>query len=332
MKSLLYFVFLGLLIGVFACKKSTIIDELPLPEPPLNPYSEIDYSEQPVPAIEVDSASFLGLHYFLFSNSCNQPACHDGTFEPDFRTLQSAYNSLVRHSVTKNYDINPLPFRVTPGEAQQSMLYHRITMNNPPNFEQMPSSGIPLPEAWIQHVRTWIEGGARDVFGELPTQTSLQPASYGVAAFLPEMSDFRIDTIRGGVFFNPFLAPADEEIRMSFLILDVTPAGDTIFGNTLTHNKIRFSTSPITFDNPVELSLDVPVFPYLIPSVLSQPFAVPLPYYQSVTFNPQNLGFQPGEVVYFRIYVRDSDHPQPTEIPKSDSQFPLQTYFSFVLY
>lgn len=322
---------IALLLLLAACSESLTETDLPLPEPPHNPYDDIDYDPNDIPEIPVDSHSFLGLHYYIFSRYCNQPGCHDGTFEPDFRTVLSAYNSLVLHPVTKNYPTGPLPYRVTPGEPAASMLYHRLTIQNPPNFERMPASGNPLPDNLLQLIEEWIENGAPDIYGNLPMQTSAQPSCYGVAAFLPDVGDLRIDTMRNGVFFNPFLAPVDENIELWFLLLDVTPEGDTIPSNTLTYNRIRFSTDPLDFSGAVERNLTVPFFPELIASVLSQPFPVPLPYYQNVTVKPSDLGFQPGEVVYMRVYVKDSDHDVPTEIPESDSLFPLLTYFAFVV-
>ena len=82
-------------MGLSACSDSLITEELPLPETPDNPFDGIDYSVNEIPSIEVDSSTFLGLHTYIFSKACNQPGCHDGTFEPEFPTVQSAYNYLV---------------------------------------------------------------------------------------------------------------------------------------------------------------------------------------------------------------------------------------------
>ena len=52
-----------------------------------------------------DPTSFSALHNNIFYPTCANSGCHDGTFEPDFRTIESAYNSLVYHPVIKN-DLN----------------------------------------------------------------------------------------------------------------------------------------------------------------------------------------------------------------------------------
>lgn len=329
MKKLLI-IFVGLVVVVFSCTKDSVTEtNLDPPTNPFNPFDTIDYDETMVPKIPVDSNSFLGIHYYILANSCNQPGCHDGSFEPDYRTVQSSYSTLVFHDVIKNFPSNPVPYRVTPGDPSQSMLYRRITEHNPPNFERMPSSGNQLPDNLIQLIKNWIDDGARDIYGNLPSQTSSQPTSYGLAAFLPNSNNMRVDTIRGNFIFNPFLAPEGEELELWFLYLDVTENNDTIFGDGLTYNKMKLSTNPFDFSNAVELDLSVPLIPNMIASAYSQPLGFPVPYYQNVTFKPADYGFNVGDVVYIRTYVQDSDHSNPTEIPQGESQVNILTYFAF---
>ena len=331
MKKLLI-IFVGLAVVIFSCTKESVTEtDLNQPTPPFNPFDTIDYDETMVPYTPVDSNSFLGIHTYILSSSCNQPNCHDGTFEPDYRTVQSAYSTLVFHAVKKNFPTNPVPFRVTPGDPSQSMLYRRITEHNPPNFERMPSSGNQLPDNSINLIKNWIEDGARDIYGNLPMQTSSQPTSYGLTAFLPNSNDMRVDTIRGGFDFNPFLAPEGEELELWFLYLDVTENNDTIFGDGLTYNKMKLSTNPFDFSNAVELNMSVSLVPNFISSAFSQPLGFPVPYFQNVTFNPADYGFNVGDVVYIRTYVQDSDHGSPTEIPQTESQIYMLTYFAFVI-
>ena len=73
-----------------------------------------------------------------------------------FRTVQSAYNSLVFHEVIKNTANDDFPYRVTPNDASLSMMYKRVSEHQPPNFELMPSSGIPLPDRQIELIKNWI--------------------------------------------------------------------------------------------------------------------------------------------------------------------------------
>ncbi len=323
----LFFYILGLSLLIAACGDTSNLNELPDPDTPFNPFDTVNYDETMVPSVPIDSNSFLGLHTYIFSTTCNQPACHDGTFEPDFRTVQSAYNTLVYHPVKKNFPVDSVLFRVTPGNTEQSMIYRRITEHNPPNFERMPSSGIALPEAKIQLIKKWIEDGAKDIYGNRPELSSTQPISYGLIAF-NEAGD-RIDDIRGTFVFNPFrVTPSDGKITVWFLFLDVTPEGSTVFGNELTYNKIRFSKD-ITFDDFEELDMQVPAIPQVLPTAFSQPIGQAVPYYQNVTIDPAAYGYGVGDIIYLRTYTQDSDHDDPTEIPENDSQIAIKSYFSF---
>jgi len=315
---------------IYACSETT--SEVTIEtEAPENPFDGVDYSTGTNEMMPPDSSTFLGLHTYIFSSSCNQPACHDGTFEPDFRTVQSAYNSLVRHPINKNYDLaidgrNPLPYRVTPGKPDASMMWHRLTMHNPPNFEQMPSSGIALSQAKIDLIEAWILDGAKDIYGNEPMQTSHQPFSFGVLAYL---NNFRIDTIRPGSPFNSFQTLDNQEMELLFGYLDYDLNGDFKFGNTLTFNKLKLSLNPFDFSNAIELDLEVLPVPILMNSVFSQPDANTFPYYQRVSFNPNDLGFSAGDLVFMRSYIQDEDHDEVTENPQADTQVALQLYFSF---
>jgi hypothetical protein len=324
---------LGLLL--YACGTETF-EETIVPEPPHNPFDEIDYSNGNVPDVPVDSHTFLGIHSSILSQSCNQPACHDGTFEPDYRTVQSAYNSLVYHPVTKNYvptvdGKQPLPYRVTPGDLSQSMLWQRLTIHNPPNFERMPASGNSLGQKELDLIKEWIEGGAKDIFGNEPTPTSQQPFCFGLLAFAPDFFNYRVDTSRGGVPYNPFVTLENVKLEVWFGYYDITPDGLFVLGNELTHNKVQLSTDPFNFTNAVELNLEVAASPKIIKSIFSQPNPEDVPYYQKVTFNPTALGFQKNQIVFMRTYVKDSDHAEPTENPSKSTQFAIMSYFSFII-
>ncbi|MGB1317595.1 MAG: hypothetical protein ACPG5W_05290, partial [Flavobacteriales bacterium] len=62
----------------------------------------------------IDPASFVGLHQNIFKPTCANSGCHDGTFEPDFRTIESSYNTLVFHDVVKNNPAGTYEYRVKP--------------------------------------------------------------------------------------------------------------------------------------------------------------------------------------------------------------------------
>ena len=93
--------------------------------------------------------------------TCANSGCHDGTFEPDYRTLNSAYNTLVYQTPIKN-DGN-YSFRVEPYNAQGSILMARlrnmVTPSMPIQIE--PDSDWPQKkDQYINNIQTWINNGA----------------------------------------------------------------------------------------------------------------------------------------------------------------------------
>lgn len=316
-----------LVLVCFGCKDVTIENELPTPEPEFNPFTDIDYTGVEVEETFIEPASFLGLHNNIFSNSCNQPGCHDGSFEPDFRTVQSAYASLVNHPITKNYPTDTLRYRVQPGSTEESMLWHRLVFHNPPNFERMPSSGNPLSQEDLDNISEWIMNGAKDVFDQDPTPTSLQPWCYGLVAWLPNSGNFRVDTIRSDIV-NPFYIPLEEDVTLRFCFLDPTTDEPISWGGDLTHNKLMLSTDAFNFSDAVEIDMEVKEPLLLDFSYSMQATSVPIPYFHEVTFNLEELGFEEG-VVWIRTYVQDEDHDIPTEMPTSKTQFIYLAHFAF---
>jgi len=326
----------GLLL--YGCSNSSTMIDGDLPEAPFNPFDTVDYS---VPVINIpppDSNSFLGIHNFILVKTCNEPGCHDGTFEPDFRTVQGAYNNLVYHPVFKNYDpqidgMEPLQFRVLPGDSEASMFFHRISRDNSPGFEQMPATGNYLADKEIDLIRDWIDQGAADAFGNPPMATSIQPICYGVGAFLPNLADYRVDTIRGGEIYAPFVTFPDQDMKLWFLYGDNDLLENFSFGHTFTYNKIKFSLDRYDFSNAIELDLEVPADDLNLNSVYSTPSngGFQLLYTHTLTINPADLGFESGDLVYMRTYVQDGDHSEPTEAPEDQTNFLLQNYFSFYL-
>lgn len=339
-------IFYGLLLVsflVYACTETTSEDTLEpivLNDTEENPFDSIDYTIDIPDNITVDSNSFLGLYTYIFSTSCAIPGCHDGSFEPDFRTIQSAYNTLVFHPVYKNYNLqddgrNPLTNRVTPFDPEQSMLYKRISEHFLPNFERMPSSGIALTNGQVNLIKNWIEEGAKDINGNIATQSSLQPSCFGLLAYLPEQSNERVDRIGNrteNYALSPFIIPPNTNLELWFLVFDLNSSNEYLFGNALTYNKVQFSTDPFDFSNAVELNLTVPLVPKLEPIIFSSLDAeAPLPYYQNVTFNPSDYGFEVGETVYMSVIVQDADHDDPTWAPAESASIFFKRYFAFYI-
>ena len=316
--------FFILAFGFYACKKE--ITRVEPTNTQANPYSNIDYGSNPSD-IPVDSASYLGLHKYIFAKKCAVPACHDGAFEPDFRTIEGSYNSLVYHSVIKNNAANDFTYRVVPGDTALSWLHERVTTDDPV-LGKMPLYDV-LPQNQIKHIETWILNGAKNVFDVAPNLPDLQPTNGGVIAYINDTSGNRIDTARDNVI-SAMKFPQNTTIQLWFLLYDTDQNGNFLPGYNFSHNKIKISDHPFDFTGVPDNNLTV--LPALTPAMLPISFGNGTqlaPYYHSYTINTAN--FTPGRTYYMRVYVKDVNHTFNTEIPEHGSQVYLITYFSFTI-
>lgn len=330
----LIFVF-GILLGIVACQKETIRTEN---EPDFdNPFDGINDGNFPDP-VNIDPESFLGIYNNILSVKCgsNDGACHDGSFEPDFRTLFSAYNTLVYHTPIKNiiesisgndttwvYD-----HRVSPGDPDGSWMYYRITTSDE-DLGRMPLYDQPLPEAQIDNVRQWILDGAPDPFGNMPTQPVLEPIFFGVLAFENDENGARLDTARANVL-EPMTFPQNTNINLWFGVADYDEEGNFQPGAVLGYNKIKISDHIYDFTNSPELDLSVlSVFeaPLMGPFFSQGPNIAP--YYHSFNMNTSNLEI--GTIYYIRIYLQGVFQNSPNEYPETGGQIYWHTYMSFVV-
>jgi len=149
----------ALLFG--ACKDRVLTVAGPLP---VNPYDSLTYNDSIVPPIPVDSNTFLGIHKYILSTRCAVPGCHDGSFEPDYRTVVSAYNTLVYAPVVKNNATNSFTYRVVPFDTTMSWLHERITTDDAV-LGRMPLYDT-LPRRQVQMITDWIAGGEQARRGE----------------------------------------------------------------------------------------------------------------------------------------------------------------------
>ena len=97
-----------------------------------NPWDDLNNDED-----STALTGFADIHKNILEPKCANPACHDGTFEPDFRTIEGSYNTLVYHPVTKNDEDLTYEHRVVPGDIGASWMYNRITTTND-TLGQMP--------------------------------------------------------------------------------------------------------------------------------------------------------------------------------------------------
>lgn len=118
---------------------------------------------------EVSPMELAGIHQSILKPSCAIPGCHDGHFEPDFRTPQSSFSTTVWQPIIKNNAQNEFEYRVVPFKPEASVLFERI--NNccfVNQDDRMPQDDIgqALPDEEIEAIETWIREGAKDIFGK----------------------------------------------------------------------------------------------------------------------------------------------------------------------
>ena len=187
MKRIYILTIVSLLVAV-SCKKEVVRNE---PDLPFNPFDTLTFSEEVLETIEIDSSSFLGLHTYILKPTCAVPGCHDGNFEPDFRTIQSSYNTLLYAPVVKNDLAGTFTYRVVPGDTALSWLHERITTDD----EIL--GRMPLYDTLYQHelakITQWILDGAPDVMGISPILPNYQPVTYGFLAYENDTSGIRLD-------------------------------------------------------------------------------------------------------------------------------------------
>jgi hypothetical protein len=311
------FLFLSiLLVAIFAfsgCQESKVPDN---PFDGFGPDSTGTTGNGPY----VNPQSFAGLHHFIFRPYCANSGCHDGNFEPDFRTIESAYNTLVLHPVIKNDPGGSFTYRVQPGNPDQSVLWARL------NFDIDGQSGImPLVadpgSGWdegkgvhLSNIRNWIQNGAKDIFGNPPLNGNLQPSMRGVFA-----------TGNGGIMLDrdtdtgPLVVPpGTTTLTIWFSFTD-----DNTAPQNLQYNKVRFSTDINGFAGITEQPLQVVGSPVNGNGY----FGGQVSYYHRISLNPSS--YASGTTVFFRAYVKDPSYADPTEIPSDGSANYIKDYFSF---
>jgi len=309
MKSHYFHITTALVFTLFACKKASQ-DKID------NPYDKVvivkDISGNKDSAFS--PSSIEGLHKNLFQPTCANSGCHDGTFEPDFRTVQSTYNTLVNIKPIKNDPTNPLAARVVPGNADASNILYRMTVNLGGNSGIMPlvlDPGSDFPAKKDEHlanIKKWINDGAKDFNGNPPPSVNFPPQIMGVVAYagaslLP----------RGGKY-EPLYASAGTSVQFWFALSD-----DVTAQSALTDMKINWSSDPSNYSLANEQNL---VTGNKTTAGLYDANTV---YGWNYTFS--TAGYKTNDVIWFKISCNDGTNAN-YNIPNVNSMFFLKKYFA----
>ncbi|MES2618329.1 MAG: hypothetical protein V4613_10640 [Bacteroidota bacterium] len=270
--------------------------------------------------LSIDPNSIAGLHKNIFKPTCANSGCHDGNFEPDFRSIESAYNSLINRMATNTDPQNPqFTKRVVPGDAANSMLLHRINTFIPGTQGKMPlsydpGSDWPTKKAeYIQNIVTWINNGAKDQFGNSALSYDFPPQMAGLIAFADGSS-----TPLPHSGYNPVEIPAGTNtVKIMVAYTDdktaVNQFGTTTLNYSLNPNSYTGSESPMSVEtNPVSAK------GFLGTNV---------DYWHSITLTVSTMGAAPNDVLWIRTETTDNVNPA-IYIPSVPSSFNSKKYFA----
>ena len=299
------------LLLVAACKKKDTFT---------NPYD--DPSLLP-PAVTNDLASldpsnFAYLHSKIFKPTCANSGCHDGTFPPDYRTINSAYNTLV-YQKPVNTSGNLYRYRVFPFNADSSILYHRLKV-------AMGSGIMPLvvdpmsdwtanEDAYILNIKNWINAGAKDMFGNYPTKGNKQPVITGFLAF--PAGNTTSPYTRGGGNIAPIDVPANSSIDLWFLVGD-----DSTLVQNITNDTCKLSKSMFSFAAATKT-----VIAYSSSGLTGTDFTGSSAQFKHKTTISTN-GYISGNYIYVRAYIDDGTQGVVTEIPDDGTSDNVAGYFA----
>ncbi len=284
---------------------------------PVNPFDGqvVNQDTVSLTIINPEPNSIAGIYQNILKPTCANSGCHDGTFEPDYRTLNSAYNTLVYQVPIKN-DGN-YSFRVEPYNAQGSVLMARlrnlITPSMPIQIE--PNSDWPQKkDQYINNILTWINNGAPDIMGNVRQITHPAPELIGAGA--AEADQWMSRSGETGPLVMPGSAT---NIRLYFAFRH-----DELMPDQLQYNRISFSDNANAFGGATQNVLQLLPTPRMERGFYGNVVA----YTHYIDIDPA-AEFDAGqEQWYFRVYVQDQQNPV-TEIPTDNGIYYIKSYMSF---
>ena len=298
------------IICISACKKDPFVnpyDDASLKAPSTNPNAN-----------NLDPSNFAYLHANIFKPTCANSGCHDGTFPPDYRTLSSAYNTLV-YQKPVNTANGIYRYRVFPFNADSSILFHRL--NVPMGAGLMPlvidpqSDWINKKNDYILAIKNWINAGAKDMFGNYPHLGNKQPQINGFLAY-PAGNTTSPYTRSSGII-EPIEVPANSSIDLWFLVSD-----DSTLVQNISYKICKMSASLYDFSTATSTAMV-----YTSSGLTGTDFSsTPTPFTHKTTIS--TTGFPSGTYLYIRAYIDDGSQGGPTEIPNAGTSDIMRGYFA----
>ena len=261
------------------------------------------------------ATSIAGIYQNVFKPTCANVGCHDGTFDPDFRTIESSYNTLVYQTPIKNngdYD-----YRVLPGDPDGSVIMARLNNIIGPEMpiQIEPDSDWPAKGTeYISNIRNWINSGAPDVAGNIPMENHPAPILLGAGATLMD------DWLDRGGGTGPIQVPSQDEELFFYFSFE----HDEMNSEELNYNKIAFSSNPNDFSTADLWDLEIMASPRYERGFYGEIER----YTHRIKIDPMTDLDPAYTQWYFRVYVQDNVNPI-TEIPTDNGIYYIKSYMSF---
>ncbi|MBL0310373.1 MAG: hypothetical protein IPP77_12070 [Bacteroidetes bacterium] len=293
---------------IHSCKKDGLL--------PKNPYDAILRDDTTRQEIPLDSLTITYVHNKVLASRCALPGCHVGNFEPDFRTPQSSFSSLVYAPISKNNAAKTFFYRVIPFDTAKSVLHERITkccfVNN---NDRMPQDtiGVPLPDSSINLITQWIMHGARDMFGKVAKLPNAEPVIEGYAAANTSLTKYYSVEVKDrldSVYYNPFIIP--DSVASFYVAFQLSDDSTPV--SQLKKNTLKISTDADNFSSGW--------------SYTATYFTLGLQSAWLVTVPASSLPM--NDTLFMRYYVNDGSRPNDTEYPRNETLFPYKSYWSFI--
>jgi hypothetical protein len=269
---------------------------------------------------DADPQSFIGLHQQILKPTCANSGCHDGNFEPDFRTIESAYNSLVYHPIIKNNPAGTYEYRVEPGNLAASILWLRLNEDIDGMSGIMPLTAAYDPESdWFQNKSThlanisaWISQGAKDMFGNAPSAGNQQPGIEGIYA--------EADGVPCNFGERIYVPQGTQQLQVYLALIDAeTPVQQFSTG------KVRIAENQFEDFDTISTTLDLQV----LSTAISKPdFFGNMAQFQHRVAIDMSL-WNTNQPVYMRVFLKDPMQADTTQIPQDASLMHIKRYFSW---
>jgi hypothetical protein len=269
-----------------------------------NPFDDIERPEEEVEQPEImDSFSISGIHKLILEPKCAIPSCHGGTFEPDYRTPISSFNTMVYRPVIKNDADYTFRYRVVPGDTAASWLHERL-LTDDEILGRMPRYMPPLDDTEMRMINRWILEGAKDIYGVPAVKPNNNVHIWGVGIY--DNAGNRYDENRTA-WAQPCTVPSNTTLKLFLWAWD-----DETTVEDLTQVKLSFSTDRVNFSNPTSVTAVFDTNDWI----------------WRVNLNTSQ--FPVGETIYMRYTGTDADHVNsPLMFPNASTHESYMGHYSF---